>query len=91
MILIEFTFLFQKMNFGVLFFFFLRLREFRSIFFEIALPEELNRLSYLVIGFVLVGASLDDYSKIRNKDVEAMCDLAMYNYIEVVFILISCA
>jgi len=27
--------------------------------------------------------ALSEYSRIRNKDVEAMCDLAMYNYIEV--------
>ena len=26
---------------------------------------------------------LEEYSRIRNPDVEAMCDLAMYNYIEV--------
>ena len=24
-----------------------------------------------------------EYSRIRNKDAEAICDLAMYNYIEV--------
>ena len=29
------------------------------------------------------GAALQEYSRTRNKDVEAMCDLAMYNYIEV--------
>lgn len=28
------------------------------------------------------GAVLAEYSRTRNKDVEAMCDLAMYNYIE---------
>ncbi|XP_068752463.1 kynurenine 3-monooxygenase-like [Montipora capricornis] len=29
-----------------------------------------------------LGAVLAEYSRTRNKDVEAMCDLAMYNYIE---------
>ena len=29
------------------------------------------------------GAIFDDYSKLRNPDAEAICDLAMYNYIEV--------
>lgn len=32
------------------------------------------------------GAVLAEYSQTRNKDVEAMCDLAMYNYIEVTII-----
>jgi len=29
-----------------------------------------------------IGLALEDYSKTRNPDAEAMCDLAMYNYIE---------
>jgi len=29
-----------------------------------------------------ISKALDDYSKHRNPDAEAMCDLAMYNYIE---------
>ena len=29
-------------------------------------------------------AALEIYSKTRNPDAEAMCDLAMYNYIEVI-------
>ena len=33
--------------------------------------------------------SLDEYSKNRNPDAEAMCDLAMYNYIEVIFVFLS--
>ncbi|PFX23122.1 Kynurenine 3-monooxygenase [Stylophora pistillata] len=28
------------------------------------------------------GSALQEYSRTRNKDVESMCDLAMYNYIE---------
>jgi len=28
------------------------------------------------------GLALEDYSKTRNPDAEAMCDLAMYNYVE---------
>ena len=27
--------------------------------------------------------AFEEYSRIRNPDAEAMCDLAMYNYIEV--------
>ena len=30
-----------------------------------------------------ISKALDDYSKHRNPDAEAICDLAMYNYIEV--------
>ncbi|EDO45186.1 predicted protein [Nematostella vectensis] len=30
-----------------------------------------------------LGAALEEYSMVRNPDAEAMCDLAMYNYIEV--------
>ena len=30
-----------------------------------------------------IGLALEDYSKTRNPDAEAMCDLAMYNYVEV--------
>ena len=30
-----------------------------------------------------ISKALDDYSQHRNPDAEAMCDLAMYNYIEV--------
>ena len=30
-----------------------------------------------------ISKALEDYSKHRNPDAEAMCDLAMYNYIEV--------
>ncbi|EDO45190.1 predicted protein, partial [Nematostella vectensis] len=29
-----------------------------------------------------LGAALEEYSMLRNPDAEAMCDLAMYNYIE---------
>lgn len=29
-----------------------------------------------------IGLALEDYSKTRNPDAEAMCDLAMYNYVE---------
>ena len=32
-----------------------------------------------------ISKALEDYSKMRNPDAEAMCDLAMYNYIEVDF------
>ena len=34
-----------------------------------------------------VSAALDKYTKVRNPDAEAMCDLALYNYVEVRFIL----
>ena len=30
-----------------------------------------------------LGVALDEYSKFRNPDAEAMCDLALYNYVEV--------
>ena len=30
-----------------------------------------------------LGAALEHYSGHRNPDAEAMCDLAMYNYVEV--------
>ena len=30
-----------------------------------------------------ISKALEDYSQHRNPDAEAMCDLAMYNYIEV--------
>ena len=29
------------------------------------------------------GIALAEYSRIRSQDAEAICDLAMYNYIEV--------
>ena len=32
----------------------------------------------------LIGAVLEEYSRTRNKDVEAICDLSMYNYLEVI-------
>ena len=32
-----------------------------------------------------LGEALEEYSKHRNPDAEAMCDLAMYNYIEVTY------
>ena len=32
--------------------------------------------------------AFEEYSKHRNPDAEAMCDLAMYNYIEVRFLVI---
>ena len=31
----------------------------------------------------LTGAVLEEYSRTRNKDAEAICDLSMYNYLEV--------
>ena len=40
-----------------------------------------NRI--LILFLYMTGIALLEYSRIRNKDVEAMCDLAMYNYIEV--------
>ena len=36
-----------------------------------------------------ISAALDKYTKVRNPDAEAMCDLALYNYIEVMFIFIK--
>ncbi len=30
-----------------------------------------------------LGPALEHYSRHRNPDAEAMCDLAMYNYVEV--------
>ena len=30
-----------------------------------------------------LAAALANYTEIRNPNVEAMCDLAMYNYVEV--------
>lgn len=30
-----------------------------------------------------IEAAFAEYSETRNKDAEAICDLAMYNYIEV--------
>ena len=32
---------------------------------------------------VHLGAAFEEYSRTRNPDAEAICDLAMYNYIEV--------
>ena len=32
---------------------------------------------------IATGTVLSEYSRIRNRDAEAICDLAMYNYIEV--------
>lgn len=41
----------------------------------------------------LTGAVLEEYSRTRNKDAEAICDLSMYNYLEVIseilFILVN--
>ena len=34
-------------------------------------------------GVHLTGAVLEEYSRTRNKDAEAICDLSMYNYLEV--------
>lgn len=31
----------------------------------------------------LTGAVLEEYSRTRNRDAEAICDLSMYNYLEV--------
>ena len=31
----------------------------------------------------MTGAVLEEYSRTRNKDAEAICDLSMYNYLEV--------
>ena len=31
----------------------------------------------------LTGAVLEEYSRTRHKDAEAICDLSMYNYLEV--------
>ena len=31
----------------------------------------------------MTGAVLEEYTRTRNKDVEAICDLSMYNYLEV--------
>ena len=31
----------------------------------------------------LTGAVLEEYSRTRSKDAEAICDLSMYNYLEV--------
>ena len=36
-----------------------------------------------------ISAALDKYTKVRNPDAEAMCDLALYNYIEVMFVFIQ--
>ena len=33
--------------------------------------------------FLSLASTLAEYSRTRNPDAEAMCDLAMYNYIEV--------
>ena len=33
--------------------------------------------------------AFEEYSKFRNPDAEAICDLAMYNYIEVKKILLT--
>lgn len=49
--------------------------------------ELLQQLVEIDIFFLSVATftarALAEYTRTRNKDVEAMCDLAMYNYIEV--------
>lgn len=44
----------------------------------------------MVLNFIIIskhiniaGSALSEYSRVRNPDAEAICDLAMYNYIEV--------
>ena len=37
-----------------------------------------------VVYCSFLGAVLEEYSSVRNKDAEAICDLSMYNYLEVI-------
>ena len=40
-------------------------------------------LELLFLVCFLSGAVFEEYSNLRNKDAEAVCDLSMYNYLEV--------
>ena len=44
------------------------------------------RLWILMWTFIISGKALAGYSKNRKLDAHAICDLAMYNYIEVIVI-----
>ncbi|PVD26593.1 hypothetical protein C0Q70_14270 [Pomacea canaliculata] len=46
-------------------------------------PEILSM--FIIIIFILTAQALPEYTKYRNPDAKAICDLAMYNYTEVTF------
>lgn len=38
---------------------------------------------FIIIIFILTAQAMPEYTKYRNPDAKAICDLAMYNYTEV--------
>jgi kynurenine 3-monooxygenase len=45
--------------------------------------EDCRLLDQLIKKYGVISAALKEFSAIRNMDAEAICDLAMYNYLEV--------
>jgi kynurenine 3-monooxygenase len=45
--------------------------------------EDCRLLNQLILEHKNMSDALKEFSAIRNKDAEAICDLAMYNYLEV--------
>jgi kynurenine 3-monooxygenase len=45
--------------------------------------EDCRLLDQLIQKYGVISVALKEFSAIRNKDAEAICDLAMYNYLEV--------
>jgi kynurenine 3-monooxygenase len=45
--------------------------------------EDCRLLDQLMLKYADVSVALKEFTAMRNKDAEAICDLAMYNYLEV--------
>jgi kynurenine 3-monooxygenase len=45
--------------------------------------EDCRLLDQLIQKYGVMSVALKEFSAMRNKDAEAICDLAMYNYLEV--------
>ena len=46
--------------------------------------EDCRLLDQLLLKYKDISVVLKEFSAIRNTDAEAICDLAMYNYLEVI-------
>jgi hypothetical protein len=45
--------------------------------------EDCRLLDELMLKYEDISVVLKEFSAVRNRDAEAICDLAMYNYLEV--------
>lgn len=45
--------------------------------------EDCRLLDQLILKYEDISVALKEFSAVRNRDAEAICDLAMYNYLEV--------